>query len=226
MSTRTDPTEPTAQAAPAATEGLRARNRERTVQRLQQAAWDLVAEHGFDAVTAEAVADRAEVSRRTFFNYFPRVELVLQEPMRATIASLVDRFAARPHDESFGDSLAAVLTEPFGAEVLRKAVIVFGQAPDSPSARYFLMEAQAAEVAQIAQALLDRDPDIDPMYAQVVAGAVMSAGLVATVTWLEQSRGVIDDTTRRLHLDLLRQAFAHLFTAFASSTLPDPTQES
>lgn len=209
-----------------AADGLRARNRERTTKRLEQAAWDLVAERGFEAVTAEAVADRAQVSRRTFFNYYPRVELVLQEPMRQVIGGLVERFVERPVDENLADSLAAVLTEPLDAEFLEKTVICFSQVPVSSAARYFVMEAQAAEVAQVAQALLERDPSVDALYAQVVAGAVMSAGYVATMTWVNESRGKVDDATRQLHLDLLQQAFAHLFTAFALPATANPDQES
>lgn len=211
---------------PAASDGLRARNRERTVQRLENAAWELVAEAGFEAVTADAVADRADVSRRTFFNYFPRVEMVLQEPMRQAIAGLVDRFVARPAHENIADSLAAILTEPLDAEVLEKAVICISQVPSSSDARFFLMEAQAAEVAQIAKALLDRNPTIDALYAQVVAGAVMAAGYAATTTWVDQSRGVVNDRTRKQHLQLLQQAFAHLFTAFTLPQPSDPDQES
>jgi AcrR family transcriptional regulator len=212
--------------AAASTDGLRARNRERTVKSLEQAAWELVAEHGFEAVTAEAVADRAGVSRRTFFNYYPRVELVLQEPMRQAIAGLVDRFVARPTDENVSESLAAILTEPLDAEVLEKAVTCFGQVSTSPAARYFLMEAQAAEVDQIAQALMNRDPSTDGLYARVVAGAVMSAGYAATTAWVDQSRGVVNDRTRQLHLELLRQAFVHLFAAFSLPDASGTTQES
>lgn len=211
---------------PEPTDGLRARNRERTVQSLEQAAWDLVSEHGFDAVTADAVADRAGVSRRTFFNYFPRVELVLQEPMRQAIAGLVDRFVARPTDENVSDSLAAILTEPLGVEVLEKAVICFGQASTSSAARSFLLEAQAAEQDQIALALMERNPSVDALYARVVAGAVMSAGYVATTAWVDQSRGVVNNRTRQLHLQLLQQAFGHLFTAFTIPQSSDPDQES
>lgn len=210
----------------AAADGLRARNRERTAQRLEQAAWELVAQRGFEAVTADAVAERADVSRRTFFNYFPRVELVLQEPMRQAIAGLVDRFIARPTDENVSQSMTAILTEPLDAEVLEKAVICFGQASNSPEARHFLMEAQAAEVDQIAQALMERDSSVDALRARVVAGAVMSAGYAATSAWVDQSRGVVNASTRRLHLALLQQAFGHLFTAFTLSTPTDPDQES
>jgi hypothetical protein len=48
----------------------------------------------------------------------------------------------------------------------------------------------------------------------------MAAGTVATMAWLDQSRGVVDDDTRWLHLELLRQAFSHLYTAFAEPAAP------
>lgn len=211
-----------------ASEGLRARNRERTAKRLEEAAWEIVSEKGFDAVTADAVADRAGVSRRTFFNYYPRVELVLQERMRAAIAGLVDRFIARPADEDLECSLDAVLSEPFDAELLDKAVIVFGQSPISPAARFFLTEAQDMEIAQVAEALQRRgEPWTDPVAAQVVARAVMGACYIATVAWLDRSRGIVNDRTRRLHLAMLRQACAELFITFGGgSTLAETGRES
>ncbi|PRY57116.1 TetR family transcriptional regulator [Knoellia remsis] len=213
----------TAPPAEAPSDGLRARNRERTTKLLEQAAWDLVAEQGFESVTADAVADRAGVSRRTFYNYFPRVELVLQERMRETIAGLVDRFLERPADESLQESLLAVLTEPFDAAVLEKAVVVFGQSNTSPAARQFVMEAQSCEAEQVIRALEDRlGPDADPLAAQVVAQTVLTVGHVATMAWVEQSGGVVDDRTRQLHLDLLRQAFMHLATAFIAPGDTDP----
>src|SRR5690606_2885090 len=118
------------------------------------------------------------------------------EPMREVIGGLVERFIERPLDENVADSLAAVLTEPLEAEFLEKTVICFSQVPDSSAARFFLMEAQASEIALVAQALMDRDPSVPRLYAQVVAGAVMSAGYAATMTWVNESRGEVNDSTR------------------------------
>ena len=58
-------------------EGLREQQKRRTHAALSAAAIGLISEGGIEAVTAEAVAARAGVSRRTFFNYFPRLEDVL-----------------------------------------------------------------------------------------------------------------------------------------------------
>ena len=41
---------------------------------LAVAAYEVIRDHGVDALSADAVAQRAGVSRRTFFNYFATVE--------------------------------------------------------------------------------------------------------------------------------------------------------
>ena len=50
--------------------GLRERKRAQTRRRLEEAAIDLALRDGLDQVTIEAITERADVSRRTFFNYF------------------------------------------------------------------------------------------------------------------------------------------------------------
>jgi AcrR family transcriptional regulator len=49
---------------------LRERNRQRTYERIVQAAAELFRAHGFDATTMDDIAAHAEVSRATLFNYF------------------------------------------------------------------------------------------------------------------------------------------------------------
>src|SRR6187551_3035094 len=50
--------------------GLRERQKRARREALIDATHRLVAEHGLDAVTVEAICDEAGVSVRTFFNYF------------------------------------------------------------------------------------------------------------------------------------------------------------
>lgn len=49
---------------------LRERHRAQTSREIHEAAWELTQRHGYGATTVEAIAERAGVSRRTFFNYF------------------------------------------------------------------------------------------------------------------------------------------------------------
>jgi AcrR family transcriptional regulator len=50
--------------------GLRERKRAQTRRRLEEAAIGLALHDGLGKVTIEAISERADVSRRTFFNYF------------------------------------------------------------------------------------------------------------------------------------------------------------
>jgi AcrR family transcriptional regulator len=50
--------------------GLRDRKRAQTWIRIETAAVDLVLRDGFEATTVDAISERADISPRTFFNYF------------------------------------------------------------------------------------------------------------------------------------------------------------
>lgn len=54
--------------------GLRERQRRETLHQLHEAALALALEGGLHAATVDAIAERAGVSRRTFFNYHPSKE--------------------------------------------------------------------------------------------------------------------------------------------------------
>lgn len=55
---------------------LRERNKQRIRERILGAAAELFQEQGYSQTTLEAIADRAEVSRTTLFNYFPGKEVL------------------------------------------------------------------------------------------------------------------------------------------------------
>lgn len=52
-------------------EGLRARKRRATENAIETSAVKLALEHGVEHVTVEAICEMADISRSTFFNYFP-----------------------------------------------------------------------------------------------------------------------------------------------------------
>lgn len=79
--------------------GLRERKKTATRQALHEAAMRLAVERGLDAVTVEAIADAAGVSRRTFSNYFAGKEDAVLYGGQERMRRLVRRFAARPADE-------------------------------------------------------------------------------------------------------------------------------
>jgi AcrR family transcriptional regulator len=90
--------------------GLREKNRLRVEQDLSRAAMDLFASRGFDAVTVDAIAAAAGVSRRTFFRYFPTKEDVFFARRREQHEKLASLLAGpRPRGERAFDTVRSAL---------------------------------------------------------------------------------------------------------------------
>lgn len=103
----------------APTIGLRERKKAATRSAIADAARRLGLSVGFDQVTVEAIAREADVSPRTFFNYFPSKEAAVLAPSAARWERITDVLAARPDDEGAWMALRRSLTE-----------VITGGAPD------------------------------------------------------------------------------------------------
>ena len=197
--------------------GLRAVKKERTRQALSEAAVAIVAAEGIDALTADRIAAEAGVSRRTLFNYFPRVEDVLTASIDQVTQETMAAFVARPTGEPLRQSIAAVLADLMDHPIFEQAITLERAADASPATRRFLREYDDCLTDAIEAGLRQRiGPDADPVY---VASLAAAAGAIIT----RMTRLVVDlttgadpdlaDVTRRLH-EAIRTAFDLLFTGF------------
>lgn len=161
-----------------APEGLRDRKKRATRRALRLAALRLVAERGLDQVTTDDVAAAADVSPRTFFNYFAtKVDaLVGNDPDLAP--ALARDLLARPAHESPVDALQATVTDYartvlLDREVWRLRAVVLERHPE-------LVGAMVAQTTALEDALTEavatrtgRDPAEDP-YPSLVAAVVVA----------------------------------------------------
>jgi AcrR family transcriptional regulator len=76
-------------------EGLRERKKRQTREAIAAAAMELFTERGFDAVTVADVAEAADVSEKTVFNYFPTKEELVFQGGAARRDELIERVARR-----------------------------------------------------------------------------------------------------------------------------------
>lgn len=85
--------------------GLRERKKRATARALHETAVDMVAGHGLDDVTVEAICDAVGVSTRTFFNYFSSKEdaLTASLPMPPTDHDLANFEAGGPTGRLIAD---------------------------------------------------------------------------------------------------------------------------
>lgn len=61
-------------------QSLRTRKKEQTREAIEEAAINIATEHGYAGTTAQAIADAANVSLRTMFNYFPQRDEAISGP--------------------------------------------------------------------------------------------------------------------------------------------------
>jgi AcrR family transcriptional regulator len=87
---------------------LRERNKQRNVQRIIDAAFELFHTLGYHQTTMDAIAEKAEVSRATLFNYFPTKQALLMP-----FANKLYRERVQPEIRSYLD------TQPTTLQALR-----------------------------------------------------------------------------------------------------------
>jgi AcrR family transcriptional regulator len=94
--------------------GLRERKRVATRLAIERAALDLSLEKGYENVTVDEIADAADVSPRTFFNYFPSKEAAVighapEGPDPEKIEAFLEAPAKQPILDGIRDLLASFL---------------------------------------------------------------------------------------------------------------------
>jgi AcrR family transcriptional regulator len=93
--------------------GLRERKKQRTREQISAAALQLFAERGFEDVTIAEIADAADVSQKTVFNYFSTKEDLVYSREEEVEQQLRDAIAGRRKGQSIVDAMRRFLFDVF-----------------------------------------------------------------------------------------------------------------
>ena len=182
-------------------ESLRERKKLATRRSLRRITLDLIAERGFAHVTVEDIAAAAEVSPRTFFNYFPSKEAALFGADPDRVAALRDRLVHQAPGAPVLDVLRAVMVSD--AQRVADELGELGGDPADWLRRIkeartdpHLRAAHAAQMAMVERAVteglaerLGTDPERDP-YPGLLA-ATAAGVLRASITFWAGSGGTV-----------------------------------
>jgi AcrR family transcriptional regulator len=170
--------------------GLRERKKQRTRQAIVDVGTDLFVRQGYQQTTLAQIAEAADVSPSTFFNYFrTKVDIVFCL-FDAVIDSARRRIAERAEGEPAIQAIAAWLTEdletveqPYAGAIWRFPTII-SSAPEL-LAEERLREAQLEDVLAAGFAR-DLGESPDGVRARVLAAIALRGMLEAWAAWFEK----------------------------------------
>jgi AcrR family transcriptional regulator len=201
--------------------GRRERKKLATRQALSEAALALVLERGFNEVTVDAISAAADVSTRTFFNYFSsKEEAVLGDaPDPAAVRQAVlERPATETALEATCNVLGGLALEVSARreELLLREQFIYRH----PTLFAKHLSAYARFEQAVGDAVAERlglAGDADELYPRVVAAAVTAATKAAVQQWMQ-------DAGRVPLSDLVAAAFAHLQHLDSDGAVTEPVR--
>lgn len=176
-------------------EDRRSRKARRTREALAEAACTLVCDRGLKAVTVEDIADRADVTRRTFSRYFSSKEDAVLDSVRADGDRINAALSARPADEpplvAYRNAVDDWLTDDAHPAWHRRPQIfgllrIADREPTLYAAfQHIRVEAQADSIRILATRMgIDDERDLRPA---VLVGAGAGALVAAQSAWVRGS---------------------------------------
>jgi AcrR family transcriptional regulator len=156
VQSRKEPVTPTK--SPTRAPSLRDKHKSQTRRALRDSALKLFARQGYDTTTIEEIAERAGVSTRTFFRYFPTKEDVLYHGERDWVQTVIDAYPTQPTLLNDLDAMRVTfedLAPQLGRS--RRSLALYQKAVDSsPTLRGSEQDHQMESTDILAQAIATR----------------------------------------------------------------------
>lgn len=187
-------------------DGHRERKKRETRRALRMAALTLVDERGLEGVTVDEIAAAADVSPRTFFNYFAGKEDALVGNDPELVADLGRALSRRPADERPLEALRIAFLEVAGAISANRPVweLRMRVVRANPSLRAGLVGATAELDRLLTAVIAERTGTAaTDIYPSLVAAVTASAARVA----IQHSRLSTGDEDGHLLTEAIDQAF-------------------
>ncbi len=168
-------------------EGLRGRKKREAKEAITAAAKRLFTARGFPAVTVDEIALAANVSRRTFFRYFPTKEDVLFGRREAQLAALEIALEPAPAEAPFATVRRALISVS-SLHLAEKELVLAEHAIVAKSAELLARDLEWDRKAflLLARALARGSRGKDAARrARIAAGAIVGALRVVIEEWVE-----------------------------------------
>lgn len=206
-------------------DGRRERRTRETRERIIESVLELAAEEPSARLTAERIAARADVSRRTFFNYFPSVEAAFFAPVQLLLQAAVEQLEQVPTEVPLLESLTRAMHAAAEREPLDRLGRCAHLGTTLPQLQGSDLEQWEAADALLTEAFEERYPHLTPYEARCLTGAVIGTCRAAILEW-QGGTDHRDQPSAATELrDLIDIALTRVATGFAPvvDTAPNDT---
>jgi AcrR family transcriptional regulator len=164
--------------------GLRERKKQATRVALREAALRLALERGPENVRVDDIADAAGVSPRTYNNYFSsREQAIIAAVTAEREQRIIAAIAAQPEEINLSKAvITAIVDQHLDPSIQAQDALLM--ITSSPALQSSYADSVKMSEAPLAQALMDRAGDLDPLTARVLAASLAAATRVAIHDWL------------------------------------------
>lgn len=190
---------------------LRERRRQQTELDIQRATISLALEHGLEHVTTEAIADRAGISPRTFFNYYPNKEAAVVGHPPKFPEEACEAFVAGTGE--MRDDLRILLMTNLEQMKTRPDIIRgIGELWKENARVRWMLELEIEKLIDVvADCIEQRWPDLSPGLRHGLADWTMRCSHLAIGLWAQDKAEDLDtalDLVWEEQLDVARQLLA------------------
>ncbi|MDK8791580.1 TetR/AcrR family transcriptional regulator [Corynebacterium sp. MSK039] len=178
-----------------------------TRRSISEATVQLMLEHPDRMPTVAQISDRADISVRTFHNYFADTDEAIFEFLRQTFDKISDQINALPEQWTAAQAMEAIASDALnddGVELYSASTLVLLGSHASSRSRRPPSEETVTEISSsMMKALKNRIPGATHFDAQVLIGAYSAASGVAIREYLDRPEPRDPEEGR----ELIRRAF-------------------
>lgn len=165
---------------------LRSRRSQETAREIQVATIELIEEVGFDKVTTESIAEHLQISKRTFFNYFPNKEAALLGPTPTFPPEAIERF--KRSDEEPALALRDLMREhTLSIEPRRRELsVVITTLQDHPKVLQLWVGHREAIRENLSRLIEQKYPALGPQSHYMLSELMLICGWSSLDTWIRK----------------------------------------
>ena len=193
--------------------GLRERKRRETRQRLEKEAVGLVASIGLEQTTIETISERAQVSPRTFFNYFDSKEDAILGLHSSAITPEVATLHVQQHSyANLAEAIVGLMIHLFGPSLSDTSLHIARR----KIVRHYphLLERKVSRMTTMARQLTEIIPslahdsgfgEITDTQAEVITSTCVSAVRVSVREWMMSRKKFSSDDLIAQSLQIIKE---------------------